>query len=75
MKILNLKNEAQVLNYHLAELEINGRKLEMGLETASHQPMVIDWERRRAWVGTWEELLADVAEILEGEPADAATAT
>lgn len=70
-KIVNLQSRAQVLNYHLADVEINGRQLEMGLETVSHKPMVIDWERRRAWVGTWEELLDDIASILEEEPADA----
>lgn len=72
-EIINLKNRAQVLNYHLADVELDGRTLEMGLEVATYRPMVIDWERRRAWVGTWEELLFNIADILDQEEPDHAT--
>ncbi|MCO1335335.1 hypothetical protein MO867_13435 [Microbulbifer sp. OS29] len=73
-KVINLKNRAQVLSHLFAEVEINGRVLEMGVEVASDLPMIIDWERRVAWVGTWEDLLGDIANILAEESDYAAAA-
>ncbi|MCO1336242.1 hypothetical protein MO867_18075 [Microbulbifer sp. OS29] len=73
-KVIKLKNRAQILSYLIAEVEINGRQLEMGVEVASDLPMVIDWERRIAWVGTWEELLGQISNILAEEPEYAAAA-
>jgi hypothetical protein len=66
-EVIDLKEKPVVLRWTCADVEIDGRQLELAVCHETDRPMVIDWRTERAWVGPWDELVGDVAEQLREE--------
>lgn len=66
-KVIDLKKEPFVLRWICADVEIEGRQLELAICHETDQPMVIDWRTERAWIGPWDELVGPVAAHLREE--------
>lgn len=50
----------------MAETEIDGHQIEIGIDDLTREPIVIDWRTELAWRGSWAELIAgNPTELLE----------
>lgn len=55
-QLIDLTKQTLAPWHSLADAEINGHTIEVGIQAAGGDPLFIDWHTQQAWIGCWEEL-------------------
>lgn len=55
-KLIDLTQQTLAPWHPLADAEVNGHVIEIGITAGTGEPLFIDWNTQQAWSGCWEDL-------------------